>query len=63
MFAQCGAKFATVRSVAREIYQKKYSTLAVLALLAIGSGVSGCAVPIRLSGQDPEDPEVKVAQV
>jgi hypothetical protein len=63
MFTQFGAKFAAVRSVACKIYQKRASVAAGTALLAIGGVVSGCAVPMSLTGQDPADPGAKVAGV
>jgi len=63
MIAQCGAKFAAVHSVACKIYQKRISIAAGFALLAIGGGASGCAVPIALNRQDPADPAAKVAHV
>ncbi|MBX9650305.1 MAG: hypothetical protein K2X57_24995 [Xanthobacteraceae bacterium] len=61
MFAQFGANFAVVRSMACKISHKRRSAAAGLTLLAIGSGVAGCTAPASLNGQDPANPNVKVA--
>ena len=57
MFAQFGANFAAVQSVAREFYQKRLNLAGAVVLLAVSSAVSGCAVPIALNGRDPADPQ------
>lgn len=63
MFAQCGAKFAAVHSVACEIYHHKSINVAAAALFALGGLASGCAVPIALNEQDPANPSATVAQI
>ena len=63
MFAQFGANFAAVQSVACKFYRKKLNFAGAVVLLAAGSSVSGCAAPIALSGRDPADPQAKVAAV
>jgi hypothetical protein len=63
MVAQFGARFAAVHSVACKVYQKRLGFGAGLTLLAISGAVSGCAVPIAMTGSDPADPAVKVAAV
>jgi hypothetical protein len=63
MFAQFGANFAAVQSVACKFHRKRLSFAGTMVLLAIGSTVSGCAVPLTLSGRDPADPQAKVAAV
>lgn len=63
MFAQFGASFAAVQSVACKLYRKKLNFAGVMALLAVGSSVSGCAAPIVLNGQDPANPHARVAVV
>lgn len=63
MFAQFGANFAAVHSVACKFYRKRLNFAGALVLLAVGGTVSGCAVPIALNGRDPADPQAKVAAV
>lgn len=63
MPAQFKANFAVVHLTARKIYRTRIRAVAVLALLAMGGGMAGCAAPISLSGRDPADPGVKVARV
>jgi hypothetical protein len=63
MFAQFGANFAAVHSVARKTYQNRLNFAARLALLAVSGTVSGCAVPVASKGQDPANPAAKVAAV
>lgn len=63
MFAQFGASFAAVQSVACKFYRKRLSFVGAVVVLAVGSTVSGCAVPITLNGQDPANPRARVAAV
>lgn len=63
MFAQFGAKFAAVHSVACKFYRKKLNFAGAVTLLAVSASVSGCAVPIALNGQDPANPHARVAAV
>jgi hypothetical protein len=63
MFAQFGAKFAAVHSVACKFYRIRLNFTGTLVLLAVSGSVSGCAVPIALNGRDPADPQAKVAAV
>lgn len=63
MFAQFGANFAAVHAVAREFNRKRLNLVGAITLLAVGSSVSGCAVPLAVSGRDPADPQAKVAAV
>lgn len=65
MFSQFGANFAAVHSVACKfhVHRKRLNLAGAVVLLAIGSGVSGCAVPLAVNGRDPADPQAKVAAV
>lgn len=62
MFAQFGAKFAAVRSVAERLFHKRMTTLAGLSAAALTLG--GCLPatgPLLLA--DPADPTVPVPKV
>ena len=62
MSAQIGATVATVGSVVRGIFGRRFGTFAGVALAAMTLG--GCAVPLApLVGADPADPAAKVAGV
>jgi hypothetical protein len=66
MFAQFGANFAAIHSVVCKFHvrRKKLNLAGAVVLLAVGSSVSGCAVPAAVSGRDdPADPQAKVAAV
>lgn len=63
MFAHFGANCAAVHSVACNVCRRKANIAARLALLAVSGIISGCAVPVASSGQDPANPAAKVAAV
>ncbi|MBN9603773.1 MAG: hypothetical protein J0G33_12680 [Afipia felis] len=65
MFSQFGANFVAVRSAARKFYfhRKRLNFAGAVVLLAVSSSVSGCAVPVAVDGQDPANPQAKVAAV
>lgn len=63
MFAQFGANFAAVHSMACEFYRKRLNLAVAVVLLAVSSTVAGCAAPIALNGRNAADPRAKVAAV
>jgi hypothetical protein len=62
MFAQFGAKFAAVRTVAAKLFN---SRPAVLAAISAGALTLGGCLPTTapLAGADPADPSARVAGV
>ena len=62
MYAQIGARLAAVRSVAENLFDYRFGTLAGLVATAITLG--GCLpTTAPLMGADPADPGAKVAGV
>lgn len=62
MFAQFGAKFAAVRSVAATLFDRRNAALAAASVVALTLG--GClAATAPLAGADPADPASRVAAV
>lgn len=60
MLAQFGAKSAAVHSVAIGFFQRKFSVLTGMAVIAVTLG--GCMPPgVPLVGADPADPNAKVS--
>lgn len=62
MLAQFGAKSAAVRSVVIGFFQRKFSTLTGMAVIAVT--LWGCMPPgVPLVGADPADPNARVSSV